>query len=182
MITQLIQSDMDFRRTLENFLQTLNPNINWNEEMRTWINKNKTDEQIYELIRSATWIDQNEDIDEHLLDKYILISKSLSGIDTDHVRILDYNKQTIPTKIEQEMELYRRIIEEYLTSRRIAFEYTNEVYDGCIDFGWICRDDVSNIWENKTIIHIDYHDLNKSIPFEYIDVIQKIYLHIQASE
>ena len=178
MIVALLQNDMNFRRCLESFLITLNPNINWNNEFTIWINKNKDDDKVYELIRSNIWIDQDIGIDEHLIDKYILITRSLMNITDDHVYILSYDKTLVSTKIEQEMELYKRIIEEFLTSRLITFEYTDEIIDHCIDFGWLCRDDCDQIWENTSVTHISYYDINKTIPYEYINVIKNIYLQV----
>lgn len=178
MLTTLIQNDMEFRKKLYSFLSLFNQNIDWNEEFYTWISKNKTDEQIYELIRSASWIDQDEEIDEKEFEKYVLITKCLYEDIDSKVKILDYNKTLTSTKIEQEMEMYRDTLESYLISRRITFEYIDEIEDGCIDFGWICRDDIDEIWENNSLIHINYLGLDKSIPCEYINEMVKIYRYV----
>ena len=180
MLISLIQNDMEFRRVLYSFLSLFNPNINWNEEFYVWISKNKTDEQIYELIRSASWIDQDGDIDEKELEKYIMITKCLNKDLPSKVKILDYDKASTSTKIELEMELYRDVLETYLASRRITFEYINEIEDGCIDFGWICRSDIDEIWTNNSLIHINYLGLDKSIPCEYINEMVKIYRYVYS--
>lgn len=169
---------MNFRRHLSEFLLTFNQNIDWNKEISEWLHKNKDDKQIYELIRCASWVDQNEMIDEHLLEKYIMITSCLSKLTSKHVKILNYKPETVSTKIEQEMELYRRILEVYLKSRLISFEYIDEVEDNCIDFGWICIEDIDDIWKNKSLIHLNYRMIDQSEPVQYVKYYIDIYLNV----
>ena len=174
----MLKNDMNFRSHLSEFLLTFNPNIDWNREISGWLYKNKDEKQIYELIRSASWVDQNETIDEHLLEKYIMITSCLSKLTSKHVKILNYKPETVSTKIEQEMELYRRILEAYLKSRLISFEYIDEVEDNCIDFGWICIEDIDDIWKNKSLIHLNYRMIDQSEPVQYVKYYIDIYLNV----
>ena len=51
--------DMNFKVNFIRVLQNINPNVDWNHEVKSISDENKSDEKILKLLRARSWIDQD---------------------------------------------------------------------------------------------------------------------------
>lgn len=184
MIPEHLSTSPIFSEYLECFLKHFNSEIKWSELIKEWKNKNKNEDQILNSIKPKCWIDQSIEYNENKLEKFRFIRNLFIDLKPfDKIYILKSNYEDSSIKIEQEFELYRNLIEVYLKSHLINYEYINKLEKDkqIFDFGWIFlnKSDLEKLWKMKNIIHFNIYSLNKNIKIEFIEDLIKIYKFIR---
>lgn len=184
MIPGYLSTSPIFSEYLERFLINFNSEIKWSELIKEWKIKNKNEEQILNSIKPKCWIDQSIEYNENKLEKFRFIRNLFIDLKPfDKIYILKPNYEKTSMKIEQEFELYRNLIETYLKSHLINYEYINKLEKDkqIFDFGWIFlnKSELEKLWKMKNIIHFNIYSLNKNIKIEFIEELIKIYKFIR---
>jgi len=176
----LMSTDDCFKRLFIEFASSFNPNVDWDELVKLWIQKHKTNEQLYSLFRSITWIDKSIDWEEDFLSRYITITDALVDFREKSIVILDYRDVNSITA-EREMESYREVLIEYLTARGIGFEFKPflklKKNDYVFDYGWffLSAKELSILYKMKNRIHFKFLGLDV-VPAEYVPALCSFYL------
>lgn len=175
-----------FCKVLVSFLSYFNSNIDWKNEIQTWIDKKKNDEYIIEKIRSACWI--NKDLVDYRNEEYYefdYCNKILREISAEKVYILNYNKNMCSIKMEQKYYNDLKIIEKILTMREIKFEVLDAVENDCelVDLGWLflSEENAKKISKFKHLHHFNLFNTNKLYP-EYNNFFYRIYYGITCEK
>lgn len=144
-ILDLLHDDK-FKIEFLSVLRQVNPNVDWNTELKTIVEGHKTDEQVIALLRSRSWVDQDIEPDydysgvfellHSIFDPILLKNaihqfnnvnvKDLNSIETQiKLRILDVNFKTLPQKLELELYIWRKCLEDYCQISHLAYEFVD---------------------------------------------------------
>lgn len=186
--------DSNFIKILIPFLTTFNENIDWNDEIESYIKKNKNTEQIISIIKTRIWTDQEIDINDNVM-KYIneITNFYFSNTDKNNYDILTIDTDVeIEMDIEYEFNLFHMYLIDFLDSHynskleKIKYKHVSidEINDNfIIDYVWILmnKEQILKLRSMKNIYHFKYRTIDINENIDYILAIQYLFIEIRKT-